>query len=55
MKLSDTGLVSKTSLLVVAVASTLAFQANASSHREGLFITGLPKVDGTDFFYVSQL
>lgn len=50
MKLSNTGLVSKTSLLVVAVASTLAFQANASSHREGPFITSLPKVDGTDFY-----
>ncbi len=50
MKLSNVGLASKTTLLVAAAASALAFQANASSHREGPFITSLPKVDGTDFY-----
>lgn len=50
MKLSNVGSVSKTTLLVAAVASALAFQANASSHREGPFITSAPKVDGTDFY-----
>jgi len=50
MKRSNGGLLSKTSLLVAAVGSALAFQADASSHREGPFITSAPKVDGTDFY-----
>jgi hypothetical protein len=39
-----------TTLLTASLASLLAVPALASSHREGPFITGTPKVDGTDFY-----
>lgn len=38
------------SLVTIAVLSTLALPAAASSHREAPFITQMPKVDGTDFY-----
>ena len=38
------------SILSVAVLSTIALPASASSHREAPFITQMPKVDGTDFY-----
>ena len=41
---------SKTTLLAAAVAAAFALPAGASSHREGPYITGAPKVDGTDFY-----
>jgi hypothetical protein len=37
-------------LLTASLASLFAVPAMASSHREGPFITGTPKVDGTDFY-----
>ncbi|MFS0753210.1 DUF4331 domain-containing protein [Noviherbaspirillum sp. 1P10PC] len=40
----------KTTLLAAAVAGAFAVPAVASSHREGPYITGAPKVDGTDFY-----
>nr|WP_217344064.1 DUF4331 domain-containing protein [Noviherbaspirillum sp. L7-7A]MBV0878169.1 DUF4331 domain-containing protein [Noviherbaspirillum sp. L7-7A] len=40
----------KTTLLATAVAGAFALPAAASSHREGPYITGAPKVDGTDFY-----
>ncbi|MBK4734990.1 DUF4331 domain-containing protein [Noviherbaspirillum pedocola] len=40
----------KTTLLAASVASIASMPAMASSHREGPFITGAPKVDGTDFY-----
>ena len=36
--------------LGLILATTLAGQTLASSHREAPFITGIPKVDGTDFY-----
>ena len=38
------------SLVTIAVLSTFALPAIASSHREAPFITQMPKVDGTDFY-----
>ena len=38
------------SLVTVALLSSLALPAAASSHREAPFITETPKVDGTDFY-----
>ena len=38
----------RAALLVAAAATPLL--ANGSSHREAPFITGVPKVDGTDFY-----
>src|SRR5512141_1920455 len=40
----------RTTLLAASIASLLAVPAMASSHREAPFITGAPKVDGTDFY-----
>lgn len=37
-------------LLTASLVSLLAAPTFASSHREGPFITGMPKVDGTDFY-----
>jgi hypothetical protein len=36
--------------LVASATGVLAAPAMASSHREGPFITGMPKADGTDFY-----
>lgn len=38
------------SIGVALIGALLPFGAMASSHREAPFITGLPKVDGTDFY-----
>ena len=40
----------KASIRAVLCAALLPLVATASSHREAPFITGLPKVDGTDFY-----
>ena len=37
-------------MLATALAGAFALPAAASSHREAPYITGAPKVDGTDFF-----
>ena len=37
-------------LLTLGLATALPFAVDASSHREAPFITGMPKVDGTDFY-----
>jgi hypothetical protein len=37
-------------LVATAIAGVFAAPANASSHREGPFISGMPKVDGTDLY-----
>jgi hypothetical protein len=41
---------SKGSTTALMIAALLPLVATASSHREAPFITGLPKVDGTDFY-----
>jgi hypothetical protein len=41
---------SKSGGTALLVAALLPLVATASSHREAPFITGLPKVDGTDFY-----
>ena len=38
------------SIVTIAVLSTFALPAIASSHREAPFISQLPKVDATDFY-----
>jgi hypothetical protein len=50
MRRSTTGFVLKTTLLATALAGAFALPASASSHREAPYITGAPKVDGTDFY-----
>jgi hypothetical protein len=41
---------SQSGVTALLVAALLPLVATASSHREAPFITGLPKVDGTDFY-----
>ena len=50
MRRSTTGFLFKTTLLATALAGAFVMPAGASSHREGPYIAGAPKVDGTDFF-----
>jgi hypothetical protein len=50
MRRSTTGSILKTTLLATALASAFALPASASSHKEAPYITGAPKVDGTDFY-----
>ena len=40
----------KKSTLCAALLLAIAGVASASSHREAPFVTGHPKVDGTDFY-----
>ncbi|MDZ7769105.1 MAG: DUF4331 family protein [Woeseiaceae bacterium] len=41
---------SKRSISAILIGALIPLVAMASSHREAPFITGLPKVDGTDFY-----
>ncbi len=50
MRHSTTVTVLKTTLLATALASAFALPASSSSHKEAPYITGAPKVDGTDFY-----
>ena len=50
MRRSPTGFFLRTTLLATAIAGAFVLPAGASSHREGPYITGAPKVDGTDFY-----
>ena len=44
------GFLFKTTLLATALAGAFVLPAGASSHKEGPYIAGAPKVDGTDFY-----
>ena len=50
MRRATTGFLFKTTLLATALAGAFVLPAGASSHREGPYIAGAPKVDGTDFY-----
>lgn len=50
MRRSTAVTILKTTLLATALASAFAVPASASSHKEAPYITGAPKVDGTDFY-----
>lgn len=43
-------LIKRLPVVATAVAMALSLAAHASSHREAPFISGMPKVDGTDFY-----
>ena len=50
MRRSTPGFLLKTTLLATALAGAFVIPAVASSHKEGPYIAGAPKVDGTDFY-----
>jgi Domain of unknown function (DUF4331) len=50
MRHTTTGLLLKSTLLATALAGAFVLPAGASSHKEGPYIAGAPKVDGTDFY-----
>ena len=50
MHASQSRFLLKTTLLATALAGAFALPAGASSHKEAPYITGAPKVDGTDFY-----
>ena len=50
MRRATPGFLFSTTLLATALASAFVAPASASSHKEGPYIAGTPKVDGTDFY-----